>query len=1205
MKTKNLNQIVFLLCLVTISTSFPINFNQLGHEAKLFFKNIHNFLKMSPIPHLDQIENSAEKYFLSDHNKPFKKPDEIESLANKVNDFISQSEDEDKSKISNKTKLDLGEQMDMQILRDVKVFKSMIYNPSPLASSLKASVNVKNKNKNGERRLNDTGDHEENTENNKTKVNTFDAHLQNFKYKNASGEFIETNYHVNDVSYQLNAIHMLKIHSLFENTPLNIYNIDKISKVFKDNLAKFPSASDINYTESLNALYLKNLEKEKSKLLKKIKKKLIITTVKKNRSSIMQSFTQNYQNLLNTISIPKEEKEDSSVNSYNAENSELIEDKMDPDYSLQELMKDKDVDVDIKKQKNFENIISSFINKSNDDSNGISKIQAQIFQKLNNEVSQSSSSIEFKKELDNYKMLEELKKIGIQNHLKIYPEDILKQDEIGYNNDYFSYNFDNEIVISNQICIQFISEIDIFQVDMSVNNFICKYLAAILEDGYILDTARYNKFRLGKELKELINSEKSRFEKVFLKINSSTRVENIKELEKSLDECIPDFLQDLIIEIEYIAKKFTELIDNEENGMINELSTNLSQEFSNINLDFDKAQSLVSMSFHLYKENPFLYKQSLYEIVHTYQNALSEDITSTVYDVLPGFININDNQYCSLNRIFIANYFISDCAAILMKFGVIDLLESKCMSYFNKVFTIGSHIPNFCEFTRMSISYTEEILKYSIIEFVKNIYTNKEIDMLNLGKDIFDHIKKSMDDIESSIELYKHYTNTKNSLVNKNKLKLYPLFNRLKYILQSSYNLKEKVDCIDNKIYQYLDSINKYKIAFTIDVSSIISEIYLDVSYLEKSEIIKIRKRNLLFEQNMIEFCVSSSPIYMSYICIDVFDKMQFPFIYKYHNYDFVFDYLIAIFHDLVKNFDIENNNVAKLTSFLKVQMQTRINNISEELVNDFQLFSPDILKVVPIDVLNLIIIFIKIYCIDTKFTISQSTILQIQSFIETRKDFLSRVRFEYGLDETFEELGQFLLSLKTKAKYIDVKNIIIFFIKNFTEFSDSTKNTFMVNLDQIYNHHNNWDLKINQSMENFKKGNFMKMMIQCKDDHYGTSLECRSMGRQNIFVYTSCPPFSQELDKGICFNDCPVGFEDVGFFCKKPQVIFKKFFDKPEKCESNLGCTKLNNGLYVENCPPQFLSISVFCFPNCPFGMIDQGKTCKKNIIGGVSIYY
>jgi hypothetical protein len=334
---------------------------------------------------------------------------------------------------------------------------------------------------------------------------------------------------------------------------------------------------------------------------------------------------------------------------------------------------------------------------------------------------------------------------------------------------------------------------------------------------------------------------------------------------------------------------------------------------------------------------------------------------------------------------------------------------------------------------------------------------------------------------------------------------------------------------------------------------------------------------------------------------------VNFPFLYLYYNYDFVFEYINSFIKHYVKDFDLDNNDPKKITAFFKIQINKTINDIRIDLIKSLYLFDPEIIETLNKEKLILILIFAKTIQTDADhLSLEEHIMPRLNLETKERLSTIKDVDLEFGMIPFFKDIA------KNMLEYIKFKNImyfdklIIYFVREMTNFKSYTKNDFMDNLWMIYTHFDNWDYYMNYFVENYKTINTDYLMMECRESRKNKKSEVCKRGHTNSpFVINACPPFSTTIENGICVSDCPEGFQDVGIYCLKPKVIFKKIYRNPEECDGNIGCVKLGDNLYVDRCPKLFSSISVMCFPECPYGTIDQGNSCKKKIVGRVTYYF
>lgn len=100
------------------------------------------------------------------------------------------------------------------------------------------------------------------------------------------------------------------------------------------------------------------------------------------------------------------------------------------------------------------------------------------------------------------------------------------------------------------------------------------------------------------------------------------------------------------------------------------------------------------------------------------------------------------------------------------------------------------------------------------------------------------------------------------------------------------------------------------------------------------------------------------------------------------------------------------------------------------------------------------------------------------------------------------------------------------------------------------------------------------------------------------------CYPKCQENYTRIgpyCWQNCPFGFEDAGFTCKKPSYNRGSGHPTKEACEKSTdqhakqnGCEQIGN-LWFPICDAGFTGAGSICTAKCPVDWVDLGEQCSK----------
>ena len=791
---------------------------------------------------------------------------------------------------------------------------------------------------------------------------------------------------------------------------------------------------------------------------------------------------------------------------------------------------------------------------------------------------------------------------------EIIDEDI-KIDE----DDNFRYYYQPQYIFQVAICQLFITEIEAFQYNVDINLFICQYFASLFAKTEFIEYVEYAKATLGSKLVQVF----SRYERQFLNILEKYLInmhsETKSKLKHNLEQVLPKFLDNLLTLIEEIATEYIETIQRNYDEIIEPLLDQLTRNndafisSENISIKRENALRVLVATYTVFQYDPDIYRIRLLETLNYYRlNLEEEELHSEFYEILPDLMITDRYSLCRSYEVFGANNYYGDCGYLLMEAGIKDRVLSKCRQFFISIFEVANGLPGFCERLGTVKKFTEEIFMKAVMELSKNLLLYNNINLHSISRVIYDFMRVRLEQVNNIIEMYQHSTSKKVKFTNEVKTRMFPLFNFLRLSFTTSTQLESKVKIIDNYFNEYLGRIRKYRLGFSKKVMPLILQIFGQLTKNERSNAIKNKLNNLTFRRNMKYFCVVSNDLRLSAICDSIFDKVTFPFLYRYFNYDFVFEYINSYIQRYVNDFDLVNNNVKKITSFFKIRIRQTIVQIRTDLINSLYLFSPELLENLDKDVLILILIYAKTIKNDAKHKSFEHEIMPHMNVLVSQKlDRLKNVSIEMGLITFFKDIAKEILNFIQFENVMYFDKLIIFFIREVTDFKARTKINFMDNLWVIYTHFDNWEYLLNHYMETYKVINTDYLMLTCREERQDPSEVCQRGNTNSPFVINSCPPFSTPFENGICMSNCPEGFADLGLFCQKPRAIFKKIYRSPDKCDANLGCVKMGDDFYIDKCPKLYFGISVMCFPLCPYGTIDQGNSCKKKIVGQLTYYY
>jgi hypothetical protein len=793
--------------------------------------------------------------------------------------------------------------------------------------------------------------------------------------------------------------------------------------------------------------------------------------------------------------------------------------------------------------------------------------------------------------------------------------------------DNFRYYYQSQYIFQIGICQIYITEVEAFQNNIDMNMFICQYLASLFAKTEFIDYVDYAKASLGKRLIEVLNANDKKYTELLDQYILNMKSDSQKKLMQNLEDTLPTFLDNLLTLIEKIAAEYIKKIQKDFDTIIEPLLDQLTRNSDslmkqeNITISREAALKLLMSTYTAFEnkkskttnkenkdeDNPTLYKIRILEILRLNKANLGEDLHSEFYSSLPDMILLDKESLCHSHEVFGSNTYYGDCGYLLMEAGIKDRVVSKCRQFFISIFSLAQSLPGYCERLGNVKKFTEEIFSKSIIELAKNLLLFNSINIENISRVLYDYMKQRLEEVNNIIEMYQQTTTKKMKFTNEVKVQLFPLFNFTRLIFKTNSNLDSKIRIIDNYVNNYLVKIKQYRYGYTKEVMSMMRDISNQLTINEKSSLIKNKLNNIRFRKNMKFFCVVSNDLRLSNICDSIFEKVNFPFLYLYYNYDFVFEYINSFIQQYVKDFDLMNNDAKKITAFFKIQIHETISLIRIELIKSLYLFSPEIIETLSKEKLMLILIFAKTIQRDASHLSLEDDIMPHLNILI--KEYLPKIKdeqVETGLMPFFKNIAKDMLNVIKFKNIMYFDKLIIYYIREMTDFKNMTKVFLMDNLWMIYTHFDNWDYNMNYYIENFKQINTDNLMLDCLEKRKNKKIEVCKRGHTNSpFVVNACPPFSSSIENGICVSDCPEGFQDEGLFCLKPKVIFKKIYQNPEDCDSNIGCVKLADRLYIDRCPKLFSSISVMCFPECPYGTIDSGNSCKKKIVGRMTYYF
>ena len=773
-------------------------------------------------------------------------------------------------------------------------------------------------------------------------------------------------------------------------------------------------------------------------------------------------------------------------------------------------------------------------------------------------------------------------------------------------NDYFRFYYDTEFIFKSTVCQIYITEIKEFQIDMDLNHFICQYFASILAGTSILDLVEDAKLTLGTKLIQVVSNYKDEFRSILNKHVDNMKSVDKQELKERMELNLPLLLDDLLTLVENMAEDYIASYNKDNEEIIEPFINEIMDKFGDTGISRKSASRVVVATYTTFKDDPQLYRTRLFSLLQQFEVMLGEGNKSQFFEILPDLLLVDQNSLCNSYHILTANYYYFDCGNLFMQTGIKDQLYSKCKDYFNSLISIAESIPNMCMFLKSTKWLYDDIYMMATVELAQNLHLHKTVNLEYISRKIFDLMTGELEKVSSLVEMYKHFTTRNLQFTRTNTLRLYPLFYKMRFIFSNNNDsISEKVRIVDQFMVKYFERMRVFKFGIAGKVTKLIMHIFKEVANKEKSTSLQNKMKNQSFRNAAKFYCVVSNDLLMSTLCKQIYEKMNFPFLYKYYHYEFVFEYVNSKMHEYIDDFDMENNDEKKIVAFFKIHLRSSMIEIRNDLINSLYIFSPTVLDSVPKETLILILIFIKTYQLDVDWEMDQEFKEFINIYIQNNIEELVSNILETGLQHFFYEFAQELLRKKNVINIMRFDKLVIYFIREITDFKGNVKLRIMENLGEIYSHFDNWDPTLIRYIAKYKLSDSKEMMLQCKEDVLEKGKTCQRINASSSFVTASCPPFTTNTENGLCMTDCPEGFVGNGIYCFKPSAFMRKIFNRAEDCNPSLGCSKLNDGLYISNCPELFVALSIICFPVCPLGMIDEGTSCKKKIVDTIGIYY
>lgn len=103
---------------------------------------------------------------------------------------------------------------------------------------------------------------------------------------------------------------------------------------------------------------------------------------------------------------------------------------------------------------------------------------------------------------------------------------------------------------------------------------------------------------------------------------------------------------------------------------------------------------------------------------------------------------------------------------------------------------------------------------------------------------------------------------------------------------------------------------------------------------------------------------------------------------------------------------------------------------------------------------------------------------------------------------------------------------------------------------------------------------------------------------KSGLLCYEKCRP-GFTIIAGVCWSECPAGWQDDGAFCKKPTSYTRgTLWFSQENCEKahpKEGCEQSWGAIYPRCKPGYVAHTATECSPECPNDMKDIGISCTK----------
>lgn len=774
-----------------------------------------------------------------------------------------------------------------------------------------------------------------------------------------------------------------------------------------------------------------------------------------------------------------------------------------------------------------------------------------------------------------------------------------------YNN--FRYYYDQEYIFAMGVCEMYITEVEAFQLNGYLNKFICQYFASLIRKTEYIDYVEFAKMTMGMRLVSHFDKHQTTFSHLVSKYMKRADSSSFSNLIENFSDSIPGFLDELMGLLEVIAADYIKQWEKDYENVIKPMILEALNTFKKYGLKNDTLEMLIVSTFYLEEKDPIAYKSRVFAVLDQHKMMLSEPLGSDFFEFLPDMLRHGRRSLCNYFDIYGSNYYYSDCGFLLEEIGIETKLYSKCRAIYNAIFSIAEAIPGFCSNMPLVKNFVDDVFMKISKQLGKNLFLYNRINIEMVSDVLFEFMKERYHQVTSLLDMYKHFTYTRTRFSKQNMTDLFPLFYKLRFNFQKDAMFEYKIQVLDQNLMKYLAKVKKYKFTYTTPVSRIMDHIHREISKKEFSSRLGNKLKNYRFRESASFFCTVSTKIYMATLCELIYEKMTFPFLYKFYKYDFVFEYLNSFLLDYSFEFDMNNNEQKKVVAHFKIEVRRRMQEVRNDLINSLYLFWPQLLDKVPRDALVLILIYAKNLQMDLNESLQETIMVWINVFVEKNLERLviPGFRVESDMIDFFWDLSMDVMERQKFVNIMKIEKVILFYFNKITDFQDLTKHNLLKNMGNLYAHYDNWDPRLENNLNHYKHTNTKALMIACKQDHDGEDIECIKNDSQAPFVESGCPEFSSKTENGLCITQCPVGFMDEGMYCKKPNVIMKRLMKSAIECDANLGCTRLADSLFIEECPKMFLSMSLMCFPKCPYGMADEGNYCKKSIIGQVTTYY